>query len=297
MDREQVYKRWMSQKMSNGEAVAGKGTINSCRKLSNENFDIFYNYVESIIGDKAFKNRRSVILKFLVYLNDEGVDLKNVSQKNIDRYFEYCKAEKNEKDTNINKRVSFLKSFLSYCGNIIPEKLDVGKFRINKAKMKVKNPMKALTIKQLEQCRELYRDNLEKLYIIEMLYETECTDDDLVELTYTSFDVIEQCFRHNGKKISVSHTLTNIIEKIKYSKVFSNKYHVMTLIEHMKEELQEIGIENIKPQDLKKTRKMMMYKCPECNKEYEAIVENWCAKQYRYDGKFWIVCRRCGEEE
>lgn len=36
---------------------------------------------------------------------------------------------------------------------------------------------------------------------------------------------------------------------------------------------------------------------PQCSKEYEAVVDNWCAKQFRENGKFWIVCRRCGEEE
>ena len=175
--------------------------------------------------------------------------------------------------------------------------VDLDKYRIRKADKKVKNPMKSLTIKQMEQCRGLYSDNLEKLYIIEMLYETECTDDDLVELTYDSFDFIERCFTYRGKKISVSHNLANIIEKIKHSKVFTSKYHVMTLLEHMKDELQEIEIININPQDFKKTRKNMLFKCPQCNKEYEAIVDNWCAKQFRKKGNFWIICRRCGEEE
>lgn len=35
--------------------------------------------------------------------------------------------------------------------------------------------------------------------------------------------------------------------------------------------IQEIGIENINPQDFKKTRKTMMFICSQCNKEYEAI--------------------------
>ena len=43
--------------------------------------------------------------------------------------------------------------------------------------------------------------------------------------------------------------------------------------------------------------KNMMFMCPQCNKRYEAVVENWCAKQYRKEGSFWIVCRSCGEEK
>ena len=71
MDRERIYEKWMSQKMSSGEAFAGKTTIDGCKKLSDEDFKVFYDYTESIIGDSAFKNRRSTILNFLLYTNKE----------------------------------------------------------------------------------------------------------------------------------------------------------------------------------------------------------------------------------
>ncbi|MBO5246344.1 MAG: phage integrase SAM-like domain-containing protein, partial [Eubacterium sp.] len=149
MDRENVYEKWMAQKMSNGEAFAGKKTIDGCRKLSDENFDVFYNYVESIIEDSAFKNRRSTILHFMVFINNEGIDLKSVSQECLDKYFAYCRDEKSESDNNIIKRVNFLKSFFSKYKNTMENEVDLDKYRISKAEKKVRNPMKALTIKQL----------------------------------------------------------------------------------------------------------------------------------------------------
>lgn len=218
-------------------------------------------------------------------------------QENIDSYFHYCKNVKDESDNNINKKVSFINTFLIYCNDIIKNELNVSKFRIVKSKMKVINPMKSLTVKQMEQCREFYRADFEKLYIIEMFYETGITDDELAKLKYNNFDIVSRSFEVDGKKIKVSHKLANIIETIRNSKVFKNNYYAITLLEHIKEDLQELGIENINPQDFKKTRKNMMFKCPQCNKEYEANVENWCAKQFRNDGEFWIICRVCGEEE
>lgn len=194
-------------------------------------------------------------------------------------------------------RVNYLKNMFDFYRDSMKNEIDIDKYRISKSEIKMKNPMKSLTIKQLEQCRDLYCDDMEKLYIIEMLYETEFTDGDLVELTYDKFDVVDKSFDFKGKKVMVSQNLANIIEKVKYTKVFTNKYYVMTLLEHIKDELINIDIENINPQDLKKTRKNMMFMCPQCNKKYEAIVENWCAKQYRKEGNFWIVCRRCGEEK
>lgn len=296
MNRDEVYKKWMSQKMSNGEFVAGEMTIKKCKQLSDENFEIFFRYVESILDDSAFKQRRSRILHFLLYLSNSEIQFKKITQINIDEYFARCK-EKKESDNNILTRVNYLKNLIEYYKEVLENEIDLERYRISKAEIRKKNPMKSLTVKQLEKCREYYKDDFERLYIIEMFYETGITDDELVQLTYDKFDAISQSFEVKGKRIKVSQNLANIIEKIRYSKVFQNNYHVMTLLEHIKVELEEIGIENINPQDLKKTRKTMMFRCPQCDKEYEAIVDNWCAKQFRKNGNFWIVCRICGEEE
>lgn len=265
-------------------------------KLSDENFNVFYKYIENVIDDSAFRQRRSKVLDFLLYLNENKIEFISVTQQNMDAYFEKCRQKK-EADNNIIARVNYLKNMFDFYSSSIKNKIDFDKYRISKSKIKMKNPMKSLTIKQLEQCRNFYCNDMEKLYIIEMLYETGFTDGDLVELTYDKFDVVNRSVELNGKKVVVSQNLANIIEKVKNTKVFTNKYYVMTLLEHIKDDLVNIDIENINPQDLKKTRKNMMFMCPQCNKEYEAVVENWCAKQYRKEGNFWIVCRSCGEEK
>lgn len=296
MNREKIYEIWSSKRLQNGELIAGTKTINNCKRLSDENFDIFYKYIESIIGDSSFRQRRSKVLDFLLYLDENKINFQSVTQKSMDIYFEKCRQKK-EADNTIISRVNYLKSMFDFYKGTVENEIDFDKYRISKTEIKKKNPMKSLTIKQLEACRELYRDDMEKQYVIEMLYETEFTDGDLVELTYDKFDIVDRSFNFNGKKVMISQQLANIIEKVKNTKIFTNKYYVMTLLEHIKNDLENIDIANINPQDLKKTRKNMMFMCPQCNKRYEAVVENWCAKQYRKEGSFWIVCRSCGEEK
>lgn len=296
MDRERIYEIWTSQKLKNGEQIAGVQTINKCKKLSDENFNVFYKYIESIMDDSAFKQRRSRVLDFLLYLDKNKIEFKTVTQKSMDIYFENC-GQKKGADNTLMTRVNYLKNMFDFYKGTVESEIDFDKYRINKMEIKMKNPMKSLTIKQLEECRGFYRDDMEKQYIIEMLYETEFTDRDLVELTYDKFSVVDRSFDFNGKKIVVSPNLANIIQKVKNTKIFTNKYYIMTLLEHIKDDLANIDINNINPRDLKKTRKNMMFKCPQCNKEYEAVVDNWCAKQFRNDGRFWIICRACGEEE
>ena len=216
MKREEVYKKWMSKKMSNGEFVAGEMTINKCKQLSDENFEIFHKYVESILDDSAFKQRRSRILHFLLYLSNNAIGFKEVTQRNIDEYFASCK-EKRESDNNILTRVNYLKNLFEYNKDVLINEIDLERYRISKAEIRKKNPMKSLTVKQLEKCREYYRNDLEKLYIIEMFYETGIIDDELVQLTYDDFDIIAQSFDFRGKKIKVHpqvlHTCIGIVHR------------------------------------------------------------------------------------
>ena len=58
-----------------------------------------------------------------------------------------------------------------------------------------------------------------------------------------------------------------------------------------------MGFDNIKPKDIfKETRDKLSFRCPQCGKTYEAIVDNWCVVQYTENGKLWIVCRDCGRK-
>ena len=103
--------------------------------------------------------------------------------------------------------MNYLKNLFEYNKDVLINEIDLERYRISKAEIRKKNPMKSLTVKQLEKCREYYRNDLEKLYIIEMFYETGITDDELVQLTYDDFDIIAQSFDFRGKKIKVSQNL------------------------------------------------------------------------------------------
>lgn len=94
MDREKIYEIWESQRMQNGELIAGKKTINKCKMLSDENFNVFYRYIESITDDSAFRQRRSRVLDFLLYLNENKIEFMTVTQQNMDAYFENCRQKK-----------------------------------------------------------------------------------------------------------------------------------------------------------------------------------------------------------
>ena len=79
----------------------------------------------------------------------------------MDIYFEKCRQKK-EADNTIISRVNYLKSMFDFYKGTVENEIDFDKYRISKTEIKKKNPMKFLTIKQLEACRDLYRDDMEK---------------------------------------------------------------------------------------------------------------------------------------
>lgn len=131
-----------------------------------------------------------------------------------------------------------------------------------------------------------------------MFYNTKFNKEDLKKITYSNFDIIDRSFNFNGKKEYVPSKLADIIEKLKNDPILTRNYDVDYIIEQMKEELKKYGVMNFKPKDLIETRKAVYWKCPQCGSEYEAIIDNWCAKQYTENGNLWIVCRKkCGKND
>lgn len=61
MDREKIYNEWSELKTKDGKLLTGKQTIDKCRKLSDENFNAFYMYIESIKDDPSIKSRSSAM--------------------------------------------------------------------------------------------------------------------------------------------------------------------------------------------------------------------------------------------
>lgn len=301
-EREKLYQEWKNKRYD-GQALCSKETIKKLKVISNENFRCFVEYQDYCINDSnmdigTFKTRRSKIIDFLLPDNIKGVNVLKISQEIIEDYF--ISYLKQESDNTYNARLSYIKQFIEFFSDRMENELDFNSLRLKKDEI-VESELyvkKSLTAQQVALCRNEYRNDLKKLYIFEMFYYTQFNKEELKKITYSDFDIIDSSISFQGKKAYVPNNLVNIIEKIKDDPILARNYDVDYLIEQMKEELKKYGIMNFKPKDLTETRNAVYWRCPQCGSEYEAIIDNWCAKQYTEDGNLWIVCREnCGKND
>ena len=301
-ERERLYQKWREIHYD-GQAFYSTQTIEKCKKMSDVNFKWFVEYQDYCINDigmdvGTFKTRRSKIIDFLSSAIIGEISLENISQEMIENYFMSYLGH--ESDSTYNARYSYIKTFLEYFSDRIVNQLEFDGLRLKKDEI-IESELyvrRSLTAQQVALCQNEYKNDLRKLYIFEMFYYTTFNKEDLKKITYSDFDIIDSSITFNGKKEYVPDKLVDIIEKLKNAPILTRTYDVDHIIEQMKEELKKFGITNFKPKDLIETRKAVYWKCPQCGSKYEAIVDNWCAKQYTIDGNLWIVCRRnCGRNE
>lgn len=247
---------------------------------------------------KSYKPRRSKIIDFLISDFMKDINVESITQEVIENYF--MSYLRNERDNTYNSRYSYIKAFFDYHAEKIANKIEfeglrLKKSEVNESEFFVRNPLSA---KQIALCMDEYKNDLKKLYIFEMFYYTQFTKEDLKNITYSDFDVIEGSFNYNGRKEYVPDNLISVIEQLKEEPILTRYYDVDYIIEQMKEDLRKHGVMNFKPKDLIATRQNVFWKCPQCGSQYEATVDNWCAKQYTEDGNLWIVCRKnCGRND
>lgn len=301
-ERERLYQEWKNRRY-NGQVLCSQETIEKLKGISDENFKCFVeyqNYCINISNMKigTFKTRRSKIIDFLLSEVIRDVNITQLSQEMIENYF--LKDLGNQGDNTYNTRLSYIKKFLDFFSDRMENQLEINSLRLKKDEV-VESELyikKSLTAQQIALCRNEYKNDLRKSYIFEMFYYTQFNKEELKKITYSDFDIIDSSINFQGKKAYVPNNLVNIIEQLKDDPILTRNYDFDYLIEQMKEELKKYGIMNFKPKDLTETRNAVYWRCPQCGSEYEAVIENWCAKQYTEDGNLWIVCREnCGKND
>lgn len=135
----------------------------------------------------------------------------------------------------------------------------------------------------------------EYLYVFDMLYYSDFENHQIKSLTVSdNVDVQSNLIRFGD---SICHVPIRVIENIlvlNETGRLGNLLNVRQYILNMRPLLEEeFDFENIRPKDIKETRKKCFLQCPQCGRRFEAVIENWCGMQYSETGEIWIVCKEC----
>lgn len=284
-----------------GAKFCDKETINKCNNVIDSNFEYFVQYQDDCLKKNSItsiRSYRSIVLDFLTSELMKATTLRDVTQEQVEEYIISFLGKYS--DSNYNTRISCLMQFFKFHKSIMRFNIDISGLRIKKAEIVTSESNKtiALSAKQVSQCRELYKNDLEKLFIFEMLYGTDIDDKALKRLRYANFDSTDNSFKLKNKKIYVSDSIAKLVDELKESKVLNQSYDVVWIIEGMKADFKKLGVENLKIKDIQETRKKLCWRCPQCGEYFEAVADNWCACKYTEEGKYWIVCKEnCGRIE
>ncbi len=295
--REEIYSEWEKITCEDGTAFFGKESRKKFDKISDVHFSLYERYQSHLFAietnRKSAVNRRSRILDFLLWLESINCSLSNITQDALDTYFA---GKKKDKATTITSRVNYLKDFFIYHAEIFSETIDVDRYRKSAENIA---KMQQLTPYQISHCRQRYKDDWRKLYIFEMIYYTDFTDEEIKNVKIEDVNHMDCSIQNKdaSKKIHVPSHLIELIDKMNERGIFGCSFDIVAYIGQMREELKSLNIQNFNVKDGIATRRKTFCECPQCGNKYEMIADNWCVIQYTENGAFWIVCReKCGRE-
>ena len=310
IDRGAIYEEWQN-KMVEGqggelEKFCSEQTIKKLEQICDKNFYYYVqyqNHLEDKLKKKENKNyatlktQRSKILNFLISNELGNRPLEMITQKTLNKYFEKIYGSGIEGDTFATE-VRYVKRFLKYLNEegYILNNYDFPELKNLNSKTE-KNLMKPLTPEQVSIFYDSYKDSPEYLYVFDMKYYTDFKDVDIKNLSMDNIDIDNSRITVNNTSINVPKKVIAHILELDKKKKLGKLSSVSAYFAKLKPLFQKMGFDNIKPKDIfKETRDKLSFRCPQCGKTYEAIVDNWCVVQYTENGKLWIVCRDCGRK-
>jgi len=307
MDRKAIYEEWQNKKVEGQNRKLTKfcdeRTIKKVEQICDRNFYYYVqyqNYLEDGLNKKeitysSLKTKRSKILNFLISKELGNQPLEIMNQETLDKYFNRI-CDSVEEQTFVNA-VNNIKSFLKYLNEkgYILNNYDFPELK-NLTSKTEKNSMKPLTAEQISKFYDRYKDKPEYLYIFDMEYYTDFDDNVIENLSMDNVDIVNKTVTLGNKKITVPTVIIDHILRLEKKNKLGRLLTVISYFSKFKPIFQEMGFNNIKPKDIKETREKLSFRCPQCGKTYEAIVDNWCVVQYTENGKLWIVCRDCGRK-
>lgn len=293
MNRKGVYDRWNSSKVS----------INKMNKISERNFEAFVDCIDQLLDnftEDSVNNYKSNIVNFLIHPIIQGLSIYEITQEHVEEYIIEM-YEEGIADNTINNKIRFVQKLFELEAPENYHNIDWNGLTTKASEIATRNKAQILTAKDISNCRELYKSDLRKRYVFEMMLQTDVKDKTISHFK-TSKLLIEEKEEQRIYTIIESKKNTEAIPELLGELILEMEnrgYHgfdLKTCIEQMKEELKPLGITNFKRSDLTLYRKERFITCPECGTRYEATESNWCLKKYNKSDTYYIVCReRCAK--
>lgn len=308
MERAKVYEKLRKMKNPDGELLWGDKSIDNLKSLSDVNLNYYLNFLELLIEndslDDSFKSMRSKQLNFLKYISKHNICLTEITQENIDGYFELYS---NQDIQTTNSRASYLKNFLAYFS--LNNDIDLDKYINKSARSEAKMPI--IKAKELSEAKNYYRkirdrENhnslnyivaTKKLFVLEMFFYTTLSEKNISKYFRGNRKVIGNALEFNNKLYSVPTSLIDLIIEMNANPEKYDTLDMKTAVENIKADLDSFNMRNLSSKGAEKTNEIIFWTCPQCGKKYLAVAENWCVKQYTSNGENWIVCRETCEHE
>lgn len=294
MNRIEVYNVWKTKKV-NGTSFMGDVLIKKLDRISDANWEEFVEFIDYMCETKpaSVKGYRSKIIDFLTSEEMLECSIYNIYHKKM---CEYLSGKRFKSKDTFESYVAYIKAFFEYF-NIISVDWDRIKndssFYVNEEDEEI-NETEIYSAEQISEARELIKNDIKQRFIFEMFY-LGLTRQDIQNINYECFDLIEGVLKYSGKVFVLNDNILKLVKKLDADGYFDTSQNVDYTVDKMKRVLADVGITNFKYKDVNKTREMMLFRCPQCGNLYEAVADNWCVAQYVKAGNMWLVCReRCG---
>lgn len=312
MDRNKIYSTWLATTYRSQDGydtpLCNEKTIQKFNGVNDFNLKCYADYQEFYLSTRdvaSIPSIRAKILQFLLSNGVKSIPLSDVTESILDEFFE------NRKQTAARQTfesiVSYFSGFFEFLqserivSNVFAsEKYRAWALECPDSNSKAAQPMRARQVSEFRNYllaeaveHPVYR---EYLYVFDMLYYSDFENHQIKSLTVSdNVDVQSNLIRFGD---SICHVPIRVIENIlalSDTGRLGNLLNVRQYILNMRPLLEEeFDFENIRPKDIKETRKKCFLQCPQCGRRFEAVIENWCGMQYSETGEIWIVCKECG---
>jgi len=311
MDRSTIYGKWLSTTYKSQDGydtpLCNERTIQKFNSVNDFNLKCYADYQDFYLETRDAASIPSIRAKIVQFLLSDGVKnipLSSTTKEILDAYFETRKQNAARK--TFESIVSYLGGFFDFLciKEIIPDIFDAEKYRAWAAECPERedSAAQALTAEQVSEFRNHlivgsteHPEYMEFLYVFDMRYYTAFEKHQIKTLSLAeNVDIQTNTISFGDETIQVPPEVVENIIALDKAKRLGNLLNIDQYIKNMRPILEEYDFENVRLKDIKETSRKCFFECPQCGRRFEAIVDNWCGRQFNENGKIWIVCRECG---
>jgi hypothetical protein len=254
-------------------------------------FSAFLDYLEnSGLSPKSIKTYLSRITGFLLYLNEVGVNIEDLSStEHIVRY-----AETKDKELDFAFKAS-LKLFLLLANQTV--KVQISEQEIEKMDFKRESVRSAtpLDIQEIIEIRNKLRveNSYHFLFVFEMFLTHGIELDQFQHLEREQFSLKENVFRHPSGDTKVLGKM--LTELLTFHEDLPEPRVPGTLQGYIKQIGTLVKRDKLIWQDIIATRKEYFPTCPDCGDKYPNTEDFWVLLEHQFDESKtrWLLCRKC----